>query len=87
MDNKQELLEMAMVAKEAAPQIKELISELQRSYGPLLEELLENLAVGLADVKTTHFNRLISNDFTREEALALTLQSFKDIVSIQKQRG
>jgi hypothetical protein len=69
-----EAMAMLESAEEMRPIIDAAIDTLL-SFGPELGTLAHSAARAMANIRTTYFNQLTSNGFSREEAMLLTIDS------------
>lgn len=76
-----ELIELLDAAEELRPIVVKAINVLV-GFGPELGTLMGNLTRGVANVHTEYFTQLVSNGFSREEALALMINTSQATTNI-----
>jgi hypothetical protein len=76
------LIKLLDKSEELRPIIKQVLSIL-KSYGPEVETFLNMITDGIVTQKTNMFHEFIDNDFSRNEALILTISTYNDLLSIK----
>ena len=78
-----QIIKMMDQAKDFKPIAKKAI-DIITMYKDEIDTIFGMLAVGLANIKIKMFNAYIAADFSRDEAMALTLNSLQDLENMNK---
>ena len=71
-----DIIELMDQAEDFRPIVKKAI-EILKSYSPELNELFDMAIDGIVKKKARMFHQLLSEDFTREEALCIMINTFE----------
>lgn len=79
-----DIMEIAQVLNEHKESFEALVNSTIENYGPILYNTLEKTHLGLADIQTAYFNKLIENGFDRQEAFHLLITTNERLVNAAK---
>jgi len=74
----QGIIELINVAEEFKPIVRKVL-DVVNVYKPELEELGNLFTAAIVSQKTNTFHGFVSNGFSREEAMQLTITTFRDM--------
>ncbi len=79
-----EIIELAQVLDQNKTEIQNLVNNTIENYGPVIYQILERSHLGLADLQTAYFNKLIDNGFDRQEAFHLLISTNERLINAAK---